>query len=225
MRLADPARPTLKPTFPDLKLNLLIALCFSLGGSLVLAVALDRRNLTVRDPEVAFSNLRIRVLGNLPRLKGKTRVAPTVSAATSSGQLATLDRVMFEEAIQALRSAVLLAPQNHGLRCLAVTSALPGDGKTVTACHLAAANARRGRRTLLIDFDMRRPQVDRCMGIQSSGSMADAIRGTATRHGGRRSAGEQFPNLDILSRAGRRGDREHCGPRHSNYSGGSAQGI
>jgi polysaccharide biosynthesis transport protein len=206
VRLADAARPTLKPTFPDLKLNLLLALCFSLGGSMVVVVALDRRNLTVRDPEVAFRNLRIRVLGNLPRLKGETRVAPTVSGAATSGQLLTLDRVMFDEAIQALRSAVLLAPQNHGLRCLAVTSALPGDGKTVTACHLAAANASRGRRTLLIDFDLRRPQVDRCMGIESTESMADAVRGTAPRHSGRRSAGEQFPNLDILSVG--RGDAE-----------------
>ncbi|MGA2715359.1 MAG: AAA family ATPase [Bryobacteraceae bacterium] len=206
VRLADPARPTLKPIFPDLKLNLLMALCFSLGGSMVLVVAIDRRNTTLRDPETAFRNFRIRVLGNLPLMKGKARVAPILNSATSGKQLAPLDRIMFDEAIQALRSAVLLAPQNYGLRCLAVTSALPGDGKTVTACHLAAANAGMGRRTLLIDFDLRRPQVDRCMGIESSKDLEDVLRGNAPWRSGRRPAGDRFPNLDILSLA--RGDAE-----------------
>lgn len=199
VRLADPARPTLKPTYPDTKLNLLIAFCVSLCGSMVLVVAIDRRSLTVRDPEAVLRNLRIRVVGSLPRLKGETRVAPALDGTESRGRLATLDRVMFDEAIQSLRSAVLLAPGNRELRCLAVTSALPGDGKTMTACHFAAANARKGRKTLLIDFDLRRPQVDRCMGIESTETMEEMLRGKAPRQSGRRKAGDQLPNLDILS--------------------------
>lgn len=203
VRLADPARPTLKPTFPDLKLNLFVALCFSLGGSIILAIAMDRRNTTVRDPDFVFRNLRMRVLGSLPRIRGQARVTPIAGASQSP---VPLDRVMFDEAVQALRSAILLAPENRRLRCLAVTSPLPGDGKTVTACHLAAANARMGRRTLLIDFDLRRPQVDRCMGIESSENLEEALRGNTARQSGPRAAGDKFPNLDILSLS--RGDAE-----------------
>jgi capsular exopolysaccharide synthesis family protein len=115
-----------------------------------------------------------------------------------------LERVMFDEAIQALRSAILLAPQNSGMRCLAVTSALPGDGKTVSACHLAAANARKGRTTLLIDFDLRRPMVDRCLGIESVNGMKNGRDVASHVNENWRDAREigALPNLDVLSFAG-----------------------
>lgn len=49
--------------------------------------------------------------------------------------------------------------------CLAITSAIPGEGKTTTAANLAAALARRGASVLLADFDLRKPSVDKFFAI------------------------------------------------------------
>ena len=69
VRIADAARPALKPVFPNTTLNLLLALLFStilaVGGA-VLADMLDK---TVRDPEQVARTLRTEVIGSLPLLK------------------------------------------------------------------------------------------------------------------------------------------------------------
>jgi Mrp family chromosome partitioning ATPase len=54
---------------------------------------------------------------------------------------------------------------HQGVVQLAVTSAVPGEGKTTTAANLAAALVRRDANVLLADFDIRRPSVSQFMGI------------------------------------------------------------
>jgi capsular exopolysaccharide synthesis family protein len=64
-----------------------------------------------------------------------------------------------------LRYAVEGACPSTGCRVVAVTSAVPGDGKTLTAVNLAGTIARGEQaRVLLIDADLRRPSVDRVLG-------------------------------------------------------------
>lgn len=61
---------------------------------------------------------------------------------------------------EALRHLVEREAETSGLRVIALTSATPGDGKTLTSINLAAALARgAGLRVLLVDGDLRRPSV------------------------------------------------------------------
>jgi succinoglycan biosynthesis transport protein ExoP len=196
VRLADPARPPLKPISPNARLNLLIAFGFSLCGALIAAVAADRRDATVKDPDTAPDEFLARVAGTLPHVAHTASLAPFLNRVVGPAVPVSQDRLIFDEAVQALLSMILLSPENDNLRSLAVTSSLPGDGKTVIACHLAAANARQKRRTLLIDFDLRRPMVDRFMGLQSVKGMESVLQGEASWRDGRRT---EMPFLDILS--------------------------
>ncbi len=65
------------------------------------------------------------------------------------------------------------------MKVVAFTSALPGEGKTVTAVNLALASARANpeRRILLIDADLRRSQVGEYLGIRSRPGLAELIAG------------------------------------------------
>jgi capsular exopolysaccharide synthesis family protein len=76
-----------------------------------------------------------------------------------------------------LRNSILLANFDRRYRSLLVTSASPGEGKTTTAANLAAAHAEQGKRTLLIDGDLRRPSVHRNFDLPSVVGLSNALLG------------------------------------------------
>src|SRR5208283_3106094 len=69
IRLADSARPGLKPVFPDLRLNAILAFLFSTLLAVGMAVLADTLDNTVRDPEDIQRTLKTEVLGSLPVVK------------------------------------------------------------------------------------------------------------------------------------------------------------
>lgn len=59
------------------------------------------------------------------------------------------------------------------------TSSMPGDGKSLTASNLAAVFAAHGRRTLLVDCDLRRPVLHRYFGVEVSNGWIQALGSSA----------------------------------------------
>lgn len=65
----------------------------------------------------------------------------------------------FLEAMRSLYANIRFLNSDHAIRSLVISSAVPGEGKSTTALHLAAAAAAMGQQVLLIDADLRCPQV------------------------------------------------------------------
>jgi capsular exopolysaccharide synthesis family protein len=192
IRIADPARPPLKPVFPNVPLNLLLALLFSaltgVGGA-VLADLLDK---TIRDPEQVARTLRTEVIGSLPLIKGRLGYrqigSPESKVDDGSG---------FNESVRTLRNSILLASFDRRYRSLLVTSAAPSEGKTTTAANLAAAHAEQGLRTLLIDGDLRRPSVHRNFNISTAVGLSNVLLGELPWRQVVQNI-EGVPDLDVL---------------------------
>ena len=131
IRIADPARPPLKPVFPNVPLNALLAFLFSglvgVGGA-VLADALDK---TVRDPEQAQRTLRTEVIGSLPAVES----AGQVTGESARGRMLKTIRPALAKAFAPLRNSILLGNFDRRYRSLLVTSAALGEGKTTTSCQ------------------------------------------------------------------------------------------
>jgi succinoglycan biosynthesis transport protein ExoP len=174
IRIADPARPELKPVFPNIPLNVLLALLFSLLLSASAAILTDMLDKTVRDPEQVARTLGTEVIGSLPLLKNRYG---RWLAAPRTGTEPTGDLSGFGESVRSLRNSILLGSFESRYRSLLVTSGAPGDGKTTTAAHLAVAHAEQGLRTLLIDGDLRRPSVHRNFDIPSVVGLSNALLG------------------------------------------------
>jgi capsular exopolysaccharide synthesis family protein len=79
-----------------------------------------------------------------------------------------------------------------------VSSAMPGDGKTISALNLAAAlSMQEGIRVLLVDCDFRRSSLTRLLGLQVTPGLGDVLRGDADVEASLVQT-EQFPNLYFL---------------------------
>jgi protein-tyrosine kinase len=83
-----------------------------------------------------------------------------------------------------LRTQVLQKMQEHGWRTLAITSPSMQSGKTVVAVNLALSIAYHPSRTaLLVDFDLRRPQVAASLGLPERNSLNEVLSGSADVRG------------------------------------------
>jgi len=85
-------------------------------------------------------------------------------------------RLSVSEAYRALRTALLLSSA-HELEVVAVTSAGSGEGKTATSVNLASVMAQLGRRTLLIDGDLRKPRVHEVFRISNRAGLVNVLAG------------------------------------------------
>ena len=102
--------------------------------------------------------LSLRVLAVFPHVQRKKR--------EEVAKVLVEDRYsQFAEAVAGLRN-LLDSPRYEPLsHCLLVISTQPGEGKSITSTSIAIAYAQSGRRTLHVDFDMRRPQLARIWGV------------------------------------------------------------
>jgi capsular exopolysaccharide synthesis family protein len=85
----------------------------------------------------------------------------------------------FSQGIKTLKTTLALAGRIRQIRCLAVTSALPGEGKTTICANLATLLAVSGIRTLLIDGDLRNASLTRALASTAEYGLIDAIIGSA----------------------------------------------
>src|SRR5207248_1583129 len=109
------------------------------------------------------------------------------------------DRMLssFEEAIRTLRNTILLSSFDRPIRSLMITSATPGEGKSTVAVHLALAHAQQKHKTLLIDCDLRRPSVDRKLGLTPEIGLSEVLlNGMPWRSATTKVPG--VPDLDVL---------------------------
>jgi capsular exopolysaccharide synthesis family protein len=178
IRIADLARPAVKPVFPNIKLNVFLAFLLSTLLAVGAAVLGDVLDNTVRDPEQVARVLKAEVIGSLPVVKnwkGRLGLAAGVASGNGDGHALVPRREVadhaltgYDEAIRTLRNSILLTDFDRRLRSVLVTSASPGEGKSTIAAHLALTHAQQRHKTLLIDGDLRRPSVHRRFGIPGS---------------------------------------------------------
>lgn len=193
IRLADLARPSTKPVSPNIKINVLVALLFSIILACCAAVLYDSLDTTLRDANEARRYLGTDVIGSLPLDKDVPELVPAskpvdpaaeaAAAAVSSeesgkGRKGYYRSVsLFEEAVRTIRNTILLSDFEQRLRSIAITSAEPSEGKTTLSVHLAIANAARGKTTLLVDGDLRRPSVHAKFGLNPRVGLSNVLNG------------------------------------------------
>ena len=113
--------------------------------------------------------LGLRVVGALPSVMRPGRKA----LAAANGDLNRL----LVESIDTVRTNLIHSAASEPMRVVMITSALDHEGKTTVASQLAASLARCGRRTLLVDGDLRRPTAHKLFELPLEPGLCEVLRG------------------------------------------------
>ncbi|MDI3340496.1 MAG: polysaccharide biosynthesis tyrosine autokinase [Sphaerobacter sp.] len=170
IRVVEPAVPPTTSVKPRILLNTALAgvLGVLLAAGLVLVIGyLDD---TVKTSE------------DVQRLSGRGALG-LIPPLTAPGSVEVIAHPMSiaSEAFRSARTNLQFATIGQASGALVVTSPRPGDGKTTAAVNLAAVLAQSGQRVILVDADLRRPQVHRHFtGLDRRAGLSTLLLGQTT---------------------------------------------
>lgn len=156
-------------------MQIIAAWILSLIGT-VLGVALwDMQHQRVNNAEEIGNGGEVRVIGSLPQLIGR-RVAGLLPMSENGRKAIELS---LTRSIDSIRTTLQLAKHVNPYQVIMISSALGQEGKTTVASQLAVSFARSGRRTLLIDGDVRNPQQHVVLGMPMQQGLCEVLRAEA----------------------------------------------
>ena len=165
---------------------------------MVLSFLLETLDTGLRSVAEIESVMQLPSLAVIPRVRriGNDGGGVLSVAQSNIGVLAT-SKSQFSEAFRSLRTSLLLSTTGHPPKIIVVSSSTPAEGKTTVATNLACILAQRETRVLLIDSDLRRPNVHHRFGLNGRVGLSTVLAGAATLEDALRQVPE-VPNLDIL---------------------------
>lgn len=168
-RVLSPAVLPLRDDAPKAKLIVimggLLGLMFGAGWVLV------RRMFSANfesEEEIRHA-LPLPLYGLVPEWARKSRSATVFQIDAHSG---------YAEAYRVLRSNLYRSAPGTPNQLILITSASPNDGKTTTACYLAKYLAEDGKRVVVVDADLHKPDLHTSLGIDMSPGLSDALSGS-----------------------------------------------
>jgi capsular exopolysaccharide synthesis family protein len=145
--IVDRAEAPTLPYRPNLPLNLLFGLGLGLIAGLASAIGLEFLNDTIKSREDVRRKLALSCLGTVPKTPARDSFVEDLKNPTS----------MISEAYSAIVAALRFSTEDGMPKVLLVTSTRSGEGKSSSALAIAQNFARRERKVLLIDSDLRKP--------------------------------------------------------------------
>ena len=148
-----------------------------IGGAcwVALAVIYYLFHQTVTDEEKLKKLINAPCLGKIPKIAGISENEKNCPMLTDGG-----DKFGFNECVRLLGKRVITELKNNNAKVLMVTSAIPDEGKTTVSINIAVALAKQGKRTLLVDFDLRNPSVGGLLHTESDFGFGDFLMGKCT---------------------------------------------
>jgi non-specific protein-tyrosine kinase len=185
LSIVDPAVPPQSPSKPHRKLG--VALGFVVGSvsGLGLALLLESLDTTLYATQQIQEVTDLPVLGRIPTVRRQWQMALFNGNPLQA------------EAFRRLRTAVFTLGRDVPLRTLLVTSAGPGEGKSTIVAHLAFSIAQAGRRTIVLDGDLRRPTLHKIFDLPNEQGLSSVLKQEATLDAAVQDSG--IPGVRVLT--------------------------
>lgn len=200
VRVLDEAVVPSQPVKPNRKV--IIAAALALGLFLGIVAAFIRSSFVeqrLRDPHEVEADTGLPVFSTIPLSPSQAAIAKRRLSGATGVRLLAIENPD-DPAVESLRSlrtamqfAMLESPNNRVL----ISGPTPGVGKSFVTANFAALMAAAGKRTLLIDADLRRGHTHQYFGLQRHGGLSELIAGSLTVQ--QTVHRQVVPNLDFLA--------------------------
>lgn len=171
-RIIDAAKVPMSPYWPKRGLLYTVSLLAGLAIGLIVITIQELMVTGMLSTQQVEEDLGLPLIAAIPMLRGTEMPADMLITKPTSP---------FAEALRNARATLMGVKGELAPKVIAVTSSLPGEGKTTTALALARTMALNGQRTVLLDVDVRRAQMRNIIDSDTSGAgTVELLRGEAT---------------------------------------------
>ncbi len=193
LTVVEPAEASAVPVAPSVLLNTLAAAALALLVVAGVAFLSEQLDDSIKDADAVREVTGLSNLGTINQMRGDRGRSEIYRMVTL-----LYPRSITAEAYRALRVNIEFASIDKPVQTLLVTSAAPGEGKTMTSANLAVVFAQAGRRVVLVDADLRWPAIHKYFDLANDRGLTTLLRGETTDLDVVSHATEQ-PNLRILT--------------------------
>jgi len=165
--VVEPAVPPRSPIRPRVLMNTLLAAIVGAMIGLGTAFLIEYLDDTVKNPDDVVRVTGLSTLGVIARQKSEGAIRNLVTVDNPRSPTA--------EAYRTIRTSIQFASIDTPIRSLVVTSAGPGEGKSTTAANLAVVMAQTGKKTVLVDADLRKPTQHKRFGQPNAVGLTGAL--------------------------------------------------
>lgn len=165
--LAPAARPD-EPASPRPLRNAIVGLGVGLFAGIGLAFALEQFDTRLRTSDQVAALMDQPILGHIPKMSGKDCEGRLpVTLTQPDGQVA--------EAFRMVRTNLDFMAVDNDVKSIAVTSCLQGEGKSTSLANLAVTMALSGKKVVVVDADLRRPQQHKLFDAPNGAGLSTVI--------------------------------------------------
>lgn len=195
-RIVDPASPPPenRPISPNVSLNLGLGLAGGLGLGLAFAffvAFIDDRVKSSFDIEQVVG---LPLIGIIPQIK-RMEIHEKAQIVVNNS-----DRHV-AEAFLTLHSSLRLKDESKNAKCILITSTVPGEGKSFSTTNLALTFAAHGEKVIIVDCDLRKPNIHKLFQIENLKGVIDVCAGRSGLNDV--IVRSIHPNLDVIPAGGR----------------------
>ena len=177
LAILEPAVAPDNPIGPRPLQNAFMAAMVVLLFVTAIAFVAEYLNDAPRDSSDIDDVLGLPTLGTIERMPGGNKRAGMYRLVTL-----LYPRSRVAESYRILRTNLEFASIDQPVRTVLVTSAMPSEGKTVTASNLAVAMAQAGKRVLLVDADVRKPGIHDLFNLANTRGLTELLRNPTLSH-------------------------------------------
>jgi capsular exopolysaccharide synthesis family protein len=163
-----PASVPVSPVSPRKGVDLMLGALLGLMAGMSLAVARQALDRSVKSAQALAELVGAPIMG-VTRFQTEIKARPLIVHDNPRAPLA--------EAFRQLRTNLEYVDLDRSHKLIMITSALPAEGKTTTACNLAIAIAQTGSRVALVEADLRRPRCAEYLGMENSVGLTSVLTG------------------------------------------------